>query len=131
MVIVIIPNHIAEGINSEKIPSEDLYKHIIQFNMPEGRKEKKKNTSGFVYFLQCGEYYKIGKTINITRRLTQHAHKTQEPIKIIYKKKVKDCSKTEHYLLALFKKNRIGGTEWITMSEPDLEKIKRVFKKII
>lgn len=81
---------------------------------------------GVVYILQAVEFptqYKIGKTQNLKKRLTQF--KVQLPFNVveIHRILTDDIHKTETYFHELFDHVRVRG-EWFLLSEADLRLIK-------
>lgn len=75
---------------------------------------KLKNRKGFVYLLKTGEFYKIGMTKNVQKRITTLQTATPHKIELLaYKESDNACDdeKTAH---KLFKDYRVSG-EWFKL----------------
>ena len=81
------------------------------------------NTKGYVYFIQCGEYYKIGSTIDVYSRF--HTIQVTNPtdVSIFHVVKTDNMRLTEKLFQSMFERVEIRG-EWFKLSEKNLEHIK-------
>lgn len=70
------------------------------------------------YIIKCEEYYKIGRTKNLKKRLS--TYKTHNPIVKLIKTFDGDYEKSLH---KHFKKHRIDKREWFRLTEEDIENI--------
>ena len=68
-------------------------------------------------------YYKIGRTINVDRRITQISPQMPGKIRLVSAIKVRDIYKSESVLHENFKSERMNG-EWFRLSADDLTQIR-------
>ena len=89
-------------------------------------KERKRKV-GYIYILESGELFKIGRTLNSERRF--ETYKTQNPfgIKVIILRQVNDYVGVETELLKQYKSKRING-EWFKLDKEDIKKIEEFIK---
>jgi hypothetical protein len=80
-------------------------------------------SDGFIYVIQAGEYFKIGKALSIKSRL--HSHQTSNPEKVetVITAQVADYDEAEADLHEIFMGKRHRG-EWFKLDADDLEFIK-------
>lgn len=73
----------------------------------------------FVYILRAGDYFKIGKTTDFSKRIGQL--KIQLPFKTQLFKVINtnDCTKLENYFHKAYSSVRVNG-EWFKLSEHDV-----------
>jgi hypothetical protein len=90
---------------------------------PKPRSKKKRPMSGWVYILQAGPFYKIGKTKNVDRRVGQLATLPPFDIEIIHTIKTKDMGQLELELHEKFAEKRKRG-EWFELEEGDIAWLK-------
>jgi hypothetical protein len=85
--------------------------------------DKKANTKGYVYFIKCGDYYKVGATKDIYRRF--HALQVANPqdITLFHVVKTDDMRLTEKLFQSMFGRIERRG-EWFALSEKNLQYIK-------
>lgn len=81
-----------------------------------GRPKQKRVVSGWVYILQAGPFYKIGKTKNVDRRIEQLATLPPFDIEIVHTIKTKDMGRLELELHERFADKRKHG-EWFELDE--------------
>ena len=81
--------------------------------------------SGYVYVLQMEghPYYKIGRTVNITRRLGEISPQMPSRAVVVMAHRVVDAWRTESMLHGNYKQKRLNG-EWFRLEENDLREIK-------
>ena len=92
-----------------------LYFHIkkCKYENPIKTSSKKNKTLSWIYFLQCKNYIKIGRTNNILKRMIEIQGLNPFPLKLLLV--LKGDSKKEASLHARFRKDRIRG-EWFILS---------------
>ncbi len=109
---------------------KNQYDDIVEFCSPileeVGKKEKSDNLDtlqiGEVYLCKSGRYYKIGKTMDFDRRISQikMPHKSEE----VHKIKTDDPSGVEAYWHRRFEAKRMQG-EWFDLNSADIKAFKR------
>lgn len=89
---------------------------------------KRRKTNGYVYFLKYGKHIKIGKTINLDKRISTLSIIVPEEIELIHTIKSNDHSKCEKYFHNKYKNKREKG-EWFTLNMTDIKEIKQIKEK--
>jgi hypothetical protein len=113
----------------EGISEEDIESHNSQIGMgsfrtvPKIRAQKTKSDSGYVYILQAKEYFKIGKTKDLDRRLTQISPQLPFEVELIHTIETKRMTELEQVLHAGLHHKRANG-EWFKLEEDDLDWLK-------
>ena len=79
---------------------------------------------GYVYIVKMGEYYKVGKTLDMTCRMGEYTLLPIEP-EIVFCKKVEDYTKSERILHQHFADKRVRG-EWFKLTDEDIKKAKQL-----
>lgn len=81
--------------------------------------------SGYVYVLQMDghPYYKIGRTVNISRRFGQISPQMPGRLIVVMAHRVDDAWRTESFLHDDFHWKRMNG-EWFRLNEEDLREIR-------
>lgn len=79
--------------------------------------------SGFVYLLQSGDAYKIGRAREVGARLAQISPIMPHPVTLLHWIRCYDCRRIESELHEKFKAKRLQG-EWFGLTEADVEIIK-------
>lgn len=74
---------------------------------------------GYVYILQSGQHYKIGKTKSVDQRVAQISPKTPMPIKLLHSIACDDMSWAETQLHRHFASYRTNG-EWFLLPQDQL-----------
>lgn len=93
-------------------------------------RKKKRKIKGYIYILKFEKYYKIGKTININKRLEIISPEMPEKPKIIRSYKSGNIDKDEKYLHEIYKEKRTNG-EWFLLSDDDLQEIDKYYYRKI
>lgn len=142
-----------EEILSSKISkktklSEEMIEKILEKNLPffnryfrngseieiidsenetkeENREEFKKQQSGYVYFLQCDKYVKIGCTTNLANRIKVYGVKVPFRTNLVLAIKVLDCYYYENFIHELFG-NKRAESEWFLLDQNDIELVKKI-----
>lgn len=86
---------------------------------------KTKQITGYVYVIQAGDYFKIGRTKDLNGRLTQLAIQLPEKPFLVHVIGTSDCVKAEQFFHAKYQANRRNG-EWFALSDEDLAELKSV-----
>lgn len=81
---------------------------------------------GYVYVVEGGGYYKIGKAKDIRNRTTWFELKLPFEVKLVYLIESEYYSETEKELHLAFANKRING-EWFDLTEEDLDYIMRTY----
>lgn len=112
------------------IPEKELKEYesqITQKKQINNIKSKEKiinKTSGFIYFLQDDmKRIKIGKTINLNRRIFDLNVKLPSPLKLIHYIKSEDIDKEEKQIHQKYSKHRLQG-EWFNLPKGTIKFIK-------
>lgn len=79
---------------------------------------------GIVYLLKSGEFYKIGRSDDIERRVKQIATSLPEKLTLIHSIRTDDTSGIEAYWHRRFDEQRANG-EWFQLSQSDIRAFKR------
>jgi hypothetical protein len=71
---------------------------------------------GYVYIIRAGEYYKIGRAIDVRRRVSQLSLPFE--IDIVHTITVSDMARAERYVHNLMRDKRLRG-EWYALDTTD------------
>jgi hypothetical protein len=99
----------AKGISPREII------RLVSDTAPGRRPDRK----GVVYLLRCGEYYKIGKSVNSERRYRELRIQLPEKPVLIHKIQTNDVGYCEQHWHKRFASLRKNG-EWFSLSEEDV-----------
>jgi hypothetical protein len=91
---------------------------------PEKNHSITESTDGFVYLVNMGKHYKIGKTFSVPRRHRELALELPEQLKPIHVIRTDDPSGIEAYWHRRFQAKNTNG-EWFSLSAEDV----RIFRK--
>jgi hypothetical protein len=78
-----------------------------------------KPVTGHIYLIKSEHGYKIGKTKNLSQRLSTFGLKLPFPIKLIHALRSNDISRCEWHFHDYFKRKRING-EWFRLTDEDV-----------
>lgn len=81
---------------------------------PLGGRKATKSVAGFVYLIEGGELHKIGRAIDISKRLAGLQTLSPLPLKLVGAWYVADCRQTERKMHSQFAKCRVRG-EWFRL----------------
>lgn len=87
-------------------------------------KPSHRTIQGYVYIVKMGEYYKVGKTLDMTCRMGEYTLLPIEP-EIVFCKKVEDYTQGERTLHEQYAEKRVRG-EWFKLSDSDIKKAKKL-----
>jgi len=114
----------AIGINSKSGRYGGTYAHIdIAVEFEKWLKTARYNFPDGIYIIKTNEFYKIGITNNIKRRIKEIEALNPFKIELILYKKLLYSKTVEAFLHAEFRDKNIKG-EWFNLSELDLMFIK-------
>lgn len=84
---------------------------------------KRKDGKGVVYFIRCGDVYKIGATRDLKSRIA--AIQTTNPIKceVVHSIKTNDMKLTERLVQSFYEHRRVMG-EWFSLTTLDVFNLK-------
>jgi len=128
----LLPEHksyVMNGVlfsDAEKAEFMDFLERGDSLYYKEKAKKKQKKRSGYVYLIHLmnTEFYKIGKTNNVSRRIeSEISPKLPEEVGIICSIASTDCLSLEKELHAKFADKRKNG-EWFTLAQDDIDYIK-------
>ena len=125
-----------QNLYRENFELEKKYPEIINPNLKEFQEwlkwrntelntQERKDQDGYIYLLKSQNAYKIGRSQSIEKRIYTIQNTTPFKIKLIFKKKVRDCFQMERKLHLKFKEKRIKG-EWFQLNKEDIEEIKEM-----
>lgn len=80
---------------------------------------------GLAYLIKSNDKYKIGRTTNLHRRLSDYAT-TNPDATLLHSIETVDAGLLESTLHREFKSKRIGKTEWFRLADSDVESIKSI-----
>lgn len=79
---------------------------------------------GWIYIVQCGDHYKIGKTKNVKRRFIQLQSSMPYPLRLEHQSQHDNVVQVERELHTMFHDKWIRG-EWFKLSDEDLAWFKK------
>jgi hypothetical protein len=82
---------------------------------------------GVVYLLKAGPYYKIGKSVNFSKRLDQIKLQLPYPVEVIHRIASNDITAMERYWHRKFA-HRLANGEWFMLSDDEVAEFKRAAK---
>jgi len=82
---------------------------------------KKAKKAGYIYLLESGGLYKIGRTANFQRRMVTYKTESPLPVKVISSFHTSDTIEAEESLLEEFKEKRERG-EWFALDDKDIQR---------
>lgn len=106
------------------ISAEEFQEYFID-TFPSKNKRAKK--TGYVYFLKYGEDTKIGRAINVKTRIKELTKSMPRRFTLIHTIKTNDYAQCEKNFHDKYKEKR-GVGEWFSLSDQDLEDIKKTDK---
>ncbi len=109
---------------------EDVRKEDIFYNFDFMYSRYKKKRVGYIYFLRCGEYYKVGRAKHLNKRLSAYVTHSPYEIETIMTLEVDDYVYFEELLHKTFS-NFIHRGEWYLFSNHALNIIKELLKKYV
>lgn len=80
---------------------------------------------GYVYVIEGAGLYKIGKAINVAKRLESHQTSCPIPLTLVYSIKTRDALSLERHLQYHFR-HKVTRGEWFSLDETDLARIRRI-----
>lgn len=105
--------------------NKNLDRDLVKLDIEKSKKKNitsikvnKKPAKGSVYIIKVNDYYKIGKTKNIEKRIGEYTRLMEEP-KIIICEEVDNYSLIEKELHKMFEDKNTRG-EWFSLSEEDI-----------
>lgn len=111
--------HSDEEIEEENLRLQhDEDQRMAELSSP--RKRSRTSKPGVVYLAKCGEYYKIGKSVDFPQRKIQLATQLPHPFEVVHLLTVNDPVAVEHYYHRLFKTKRLNG-EWFDLTATDIQ----------
>lgn len=74
--------------------------------------------------LKAGPYYKIGKTNNFSRRITELTIQLPFPVEVVHKIYTNNTTANETYWHKRFSHRRVNG-EWFSLTDSDVTEFKK------
>lgn len=87
------------------------------------RSSPKSPRSGWLYVVKCQDRYKIGRTIDLNRRLLELTKQVPFPLSLVHKSHHADINTIERSVHTKYEDQNIMG-EWFKLTEGDLEWLK-------
>lgn len=84
----------------------------------------KDQITGYVYLIQCGEYFKIGQTTNVSKRMLQLGLQLPHKPKVLHIIGTDDHEGLERSLHQCFSLHRLNG-EWFSLESEHIKTFKR------
>lgn len=106
-----------------KLTEPIIKKYKKRLKLKKEKALKRKEDIGYIYIIECNQYYKIGKTKNIKSRLWTIQADTPYEINLIYNKEFPDYHTIEKELHKKFKHIHHKG-EWFKLTNEDINYIK-------
>lgn len=91
----------------------------LLFNKNLAVRVKAYEPEGYIYLLHCGPYYKIGRTVDLEKRLPQLAIQLPYKPELIHTIASKTPDLTEDFFHRIFAEKRMNG-EWFRLNEEDI-----------
>jgi Meiotically up-regulated gene 113 len=82
--------------------------------------------AGYIYVIRSAGLYKIGKAVDLTKRLKAYQIHNPAPVTLVFSRRVRNRSLAELYLHHIFAKQRVRG-EWFALTAQDLGSPPRLF----
>lgn len=95
-----------------------------------GKSKKSGPSEGIVYLLKSGPHYKIGKSVNFEKRLTQIKLQLPHAVEVIHVIRAADHSRAESHWHRRFAARRLNG-EWFELSEAEVAEFKSVLEMLL
>lgn len=112
----------------------NVYNYIRELKMVENviryyEKESMLNLPGYIYILKTKHGYKIGRTIDIKKRLSSYTTALLNQFECVFSCQVNDHVRIEKELHLRFKDKHISR-EWFNLNERDIEQVKSILTNI-
>jgi DNA-binding MarR family transcriptional regulator len=94
---------------------------LIKKQQREAVRARPPRSPGYIYIARAGQStrYKIGKSMDVTKRIKQMQTDSAEPIALVHMFLTQHKERTEKYLHQRFKHQKLQG-EWYTLTETDI-----------
>jgi len=105
----------------------DLNSILFSYSKPKTKNDKSKNTnsSGYVYLIAGRDYYKIGQTMYLEKRVKSISRTLPFDVTIVHKIKTNNRFKLEKEMHNEFSNKNVKG-EWFDLNDNDIEYIKKL-----
>ena len=84
------------------------------------------SAAGYIYVIRSAGLYKIGKAVDLTKRLKAYRLHNPAPVTLVFSRRVRNRNMAELYLHGMFAKQRVRG-EWFSLTAQDLASLPRLF----
>lgn len=127
--VMALAEHYALHVKSPTKQAKHFYAHLAKGGSPmdyeykEEKLDRSGEAAGFVYFIRCNEWVKIGKAKNVKSRLKSLQTSSPYKLKVAYIVAAKDYTRMEAFFHNEYKAKR-GMGEWFKLSDADMEYIK-------
>jgi Meiotically up-regulated gene 113 len=85
---------------------------------------KQTEPEGFVYLLKAGPFYKIGKAVDLDKRLRRIKLQLPYPVELVHSIEARNPRKIEHHWHKRFADKRTNG-EWFLLTDEDVAEFKK------
>lgn len=121
-----IKRHVDDFFNS--VTSDDI--DWMNRDVEKALALKKKVTSGYVYLMQAENgYYKIGRSLDVSRRNKEHMRDYPLVIKVLHSFFCRNYVRAESQLLKMFDDKKLQG-EWFALEKSDVDYIMGITDEI-
>lgn len=106
-----------------EVSNEEIAPHNLEIYdeiLTHGDGQVPENGEGYVYILQGGRYYKIGKTNNLTRRIAEISPKLPFETSLIHAIETDDANRLEAILHNKYTSKQVNG-EWFDLDWEDIQ----------
>lgn len=114
-----------DKVTHEEIVTQNKQKReaLLSSPVPQQPEVEKQKQQGYVYLIGGGGFYKIGKAINLDRRLNQISPKLPFEVSLIHSIETDDISEMEEAFHEMFAPKRANG-EWFRLNQEDIDYLK-------